>query len=92
MRQQLSMIEGVTVRDRGLTRGGIVTFDVDSRQTLEARELLAERSINVSTSTPFSAPYDMHARSIEGLIRASVHAYNTDDEIDDLVSAIQILA
>ena len=92
MRQQLSMIDGVAVHDRGRLRGGIVTFDVDSRQTLELRELLAERSINVSTSTPFSAPYDMHSRGIEGLVRASVHAYNTDDEIDDLVSAIQILA
>ncbi|MEN8239208.1 MAG: aminotransferase class V-fold PLP-dependent enzyme [Actinomycetota bacterium] len=92
MRQQLSMIDGVTVHDRGVTKGGIVTFDVDSRQTLEVRELLAERSINVSTSTPFSAPYDMHSRGIEGLVRASVHAYNTDEEIDDLVSAIQILA
>jgi selenocysteine lyase/cysteine desulfurase len=92
MRQQLSMIDGVAVHDRGSLRGGIVTFDVDSRQTLEVRELLAERSINVSTSTPFSAPYDMHSRGIEGLVRASVHAYNTDDEIDDLISAIQILA
>jgi selenocysteine lyase/cysteine desulfurase len=92
LRQQLSMIDGVTVHDRGSVKGGIVTFDVDSRQTLEVRELLAERSINVSTSTPFSAPYDMHERGIEGLVRASVHAYNTDDEIDDLVSALQILA
>jgi selenocysteine lyase/cysteine desulfurase len=66
MRQQLAMIDGVTVRDRGLTKGGIVTFEVDSRQTLEVRELLGERSINVSTSTPFSAPYDMRSRGIEG--------------------------
>ena len=58
----------------------------------EVRELLAERSINVSTSSPFSAPLDMRARNLSGLVRASVHAYNTDDEIDDLVSAIQILA
>jgi selenocysteine lyase/cysteine desulfurase len=92
LRSQLSMIDGVTVHDRGSIKGGIVTFDVDSRQTLEVRELLAEGSINVSTSTPFSAPYDMRSRGIEGLVRASVHAYNTDDEIDDLVSAIQILA
>jgi selenocysteine lyase/cysteine desulfurase len=92
MRHQLSMIDGVTVRDRGTIKGGIVTFDIDSRQTLEVRELLSERSINVSTSTPFSAPIDMRARNLEGLVRASVHAYNTDDEIDDLISAIQILA
>ena len=92
MRHQLSQIDGVTVLDRGSVRGGIVTFDVDSRQTLEMRELLAERSINVSVSTPFSAPVDMRERNLEGLVRASVHAYNTDEEIDDLVSAVQILA
>ena len=92
MRQQLSMVDGVTVHDRGSVQGGIVTFDVDGRQTLEVRELLAERSINVSTSSSFSAPYDMRSRGIEGLVRASVHAYNTDEEIDDLVSSIQILA
>jgi len=92
LRQQLAMIDGVTVLDRGGVKGGIVSFDVEGRQTLEIRELLSERSINVSTSTPFSAPYDMHHRGIEGLVRASVHAYNTDDEIDDLVSAVQVLA
>ena len=92
LRHQLSLIEGVTIRDLGLTKGGIVTFDVDGRQTMEVRELLTERSINVSTCTSFSAPYDMRSRGIEGLVRASVHAYNTDGEIDDLVSAIQILA
>jgi cysteine desulfurase/selenocysteine lyase len=92
MRQQLAQIDGVSILDRGLVRGGIVTFNVESRQILEVRELLAERSINVSTSSAFSAPLDMRARNLAGLVRASVHAYNTDDEIDDLVSAIQILA
>ncbi len=92
LRSQLTMIDGVTVHDKGSERGGIVTFDIDGRQTLEVRELLAERSINVSISTSSSAPYDMHARGIDGLVRASVHAYNTDDEIDDLVGAVEILA
>jgi cysteine desulfurase/selenocysteine lyase len=92
MRKQLAQIDGVTILDRGLVRGGIVTFNVESRQILEVRELLAERSISVSTSSPFSAPVDMRARNLAGLVRASVHAYNTDDEIDELVSAIQILA
>ncbi len=92
LRQQLAMIDGVEVHDRGTTKGGIVTFEVEGRQMLEVRELLAERAINVSTVTPFSAPLDMRSRDLEGLVRASVHAYNSDDEIDDLISAIQILA
>ena len=92
LREQLAVIGGVTVHDRGSTRGGIVTFNVDGRQTVEVRELLEERSINVSVVTPSSAPFDMRARNLEGLVRASVHAYNTDEEIDELVTAVQILA
>lgn len=92
MRELLGEIDGVSVYDRGSVKGGIVTFDVQGRQMLEVQELLAERSINVSTVTPFSAPVDMYGRNIEGLIRASVHAYNTVEEVEDLVEAIRVMA
>ncbi len=92
LRRSLWEIDGVTVYDRGRVQGGIVTFDVDGRQPLEVQELLAERSINVSTCTPFSAPIDMHRRDIPGLVRASVHAYNSDEEIDTLTDAIRVMA
>jgi len=83
-RQLLGEIDGVTVRDLGAVKCGIVTFEVEGRQVLEVRELLSERSINVSTSTQISAPVDMHDREIEGLVRASFHAFNTTGEIDEL--------
>jgi selenocysteine lyase/cysteine desulfurase len=92
MRWLLGEIDGVTVYDRGEVQGGIVTFEIDGRHPLEVLELLAERSINVSTSTSFSAPIDMHRRRIDGLVRASVHAYNTDEEIDELVAAVKVMA
>ncbi len=92
MRELLEEIDGVAVHDRGSVRGGIVTFDVEGRQMREVEEFLAERSINVSTITPLSAPLDMHAREINGLVRASVHAYNTVEEIEELVDAIRVLA
>lgn len=91
-RRLLDEIDGVTVRDLGAARGGLVTFEVDGRQVVEVRELLAERSINVSTSTPMSAPVDMHERAIDGLVRASFHAYNTEDEIEALVDAMGVIA
>jgi len=91
-RQLLDEIDGVTVRDLGAVKGGIVTFEVEGRQVLEVRELLTERSINVSTSTPLSAPVDMHNRGIDGLVRASFHAFNTEDEIEALVEAMDVIA
>jgi selenocysteine lyase/cysteine desulfurase len=91
-RRLLGEIEGVTVLDLGAIKGGIVTFDVDGRHALEVRELLSERSINVSISTPLSAPIDMHERGIDDLVRASFHAFNTEEEIEELVAAVRTLA
>jgi selenocysteine lyase/cysteine desulfurase len=91
-RMLLGEIDGVTVRDLGAVKCGIVTFEVEGRQALEVRELLHERSINVSISTPLSAPVDMHERGIDGLVRASVHAFNTEEEIDEFVSAMRVIA
>jgi selenocysteine lyase/cysteine desulfurase len=91
-RQLLGEIEGVTLLDLGVIKGGIVSFDVEGRHALEVGELLAERSINVSISTPLSAPVDMHERGIDDLVRASLHAFNTDEEIEELVAAIRVLA
>jgi cysteine desulfurase/selenocysteine lyase len=91
-RQLLDEIDGVTVRDLGAVKGGIVTFEVEGRQVLEVRELLSERSINVSVSTPLSAPIDMHDRGIDGLVRASFHAFNTEDEIEALTEAMSVIA
>jgi selenocysteine lyase/cysteine desulfurase len=91
-RQLLGDIDGVSVRDLGAVKCGIVTFEIEGRQALEVRELLSERSINVSISTAFSAPVDMHDRDIQGLIRASFHAFNTEEEIDQLVTAVRIMA
>lgn len=91
-RELLAEIDGVTTRDLGAVKGGIVTFQVEGRDSLEVRELLSERSINVSISTPLSAPIDMHERGIDDLVRASFHAFNTEDDIDQLASAIRIIS
>jgi selenocysteine lyase/cysteine desulfurase len=90
-RRLLGEIDGVTVRDLGALRCGIVTFEVEGREVLEVREWLSERSINVSTSTALSAPVDMHERGIEGLVRVSFHAFNTEEEVEMLVEAMKAI-
>ena len=49
---------------------------------------LADRAINVSTSSRFSNLLDMAARGLDKVVRASVHHYNTEAEIDRLVAAV----
>jgi cysteine desulfurase/selenocysteine lyase len=44
--------------------------------------------INVSLSTPDYSRHDFDALGIDGLVRVSPHAYNTTDEIDQLVAAV----
>ena len=58
----------------------------------DPQRALCAQGINVSTSTVNSTRLDMEARATGDLIRASVHYYNSDDEIDRLCAAIAALA
>jgi cysteine desulfurase / selenocysteine lyase len=91
LRQKLSAISSVTVHDLGLERCGIVTFDVDGHDAQFIKEYLAKQNINVSTSTRFSTRIDMEARGLDVIVRASVHYFNTLEEIDRLCAAIDTL-
>lgn len=88
LRERLAGIPGVTVQDLGRERCGITTFTADGMDPLALKQALAARRINVTTSTPASTRIDMERRRISGLVRASVHYYNTEVEIDRFVQAV----
>jgi cysteine desulfurase / selenocysteine lyase len=88
LRDRLRTIAGVTVHDRGPRRCGIVTFTVDGVPAAEVRRHLAARSINTSVSDATSAQFDLPRRGLTELVRASVHYYNTDGELDRLAAAL----
>jgi selenocysteine lyase/cysteine desulfurase len=92
LRQKLAGIPGVTVHDLGERKGGIVTLTVDGWDAAAVKQRLAEQQINVSISTPFSARLDMDARQLPGLVRASVHYYNNEPEIETFCTALESLA
>ena len=52
---------------------------------------LATAGINVSVSAAASAQFDLPARGLAEVVRASVHYYNTDAELDRLCEAVQAL-
>jgi cysteine desulfurase / selenocysteine lyase len=92
LRARLGEVEGVTVRDLGAVRCGIVTFTVDRVEANEVKERLARERINVTVSEPSSTLLDAIGRGLPDLVRASVHYYNAEEELDRLVEAVRIAA
>jgi selenocysteine lyase/cysteine desulfurase len=92
LRRELPAIPGVTVRDIGVEQCGIVTFTVDGVDASEVQRALAARGMNVTTSTVSSTRFDMEARGISDVVRASVHYYNDEEEVGRFCDAIAILS
>ncbi|MGH6932888.1 MAG: aminotransferase class V-fold PLP-dependent enzyme [Dongiaceae bacterium] len=88
LRHQLALLPGVIVRDIGRQRCGIVSFTVADRSATELVAKLRSRRINCSVSTPNSTLLDANARSLPDLLRASVHYYNSEEEVARFASAI----
>ncbi len=91
LRGLLAEVPDVTVRDRGLRLGGIVSFTVDGLDAFDVRDRLRPQRINVSATAPSVALLDLGGRGLPGVVRASVHAYNTDDELTRLIAALRDL-
>jgi cysteine desulfurase / selenocysteine lyase len=89
LRARLGDIPGVTVRDLGEVRCGIVTFTVDGVEANELKKRLSRERTNVTASPRSSTLLDSRARGLPDLVRASVHYYNTDEELDRLVEAVR---
>jgi cysteine desulfurase/selenocysteine lyase len=88
LREQLTMVDGVTVHDQGMRRCGIVTFTLDGVAAEDVQQRLQAHGVNVSVSLVEYARLDLQHRGLPDLVRASVHYYNTDDELDRLIRAL----
>ena len=88
LRELLTQLDGVEVHDQGQRRCGIVSFTVAGVPAGEVQRALADRGVNVSVSVVDYARLDLPSRGLPDLVRASVHYYNTDDELDQLVAAL----
>jgi selenocysteine lyase/cysteine desulfurase len=80
---------GYEVLDGGGACSGIVTFrsSTESPEAIQVR--LNARGINTNVALTQSARLDMDQRGIPAAVRASVHYFNTSEEIDTLVAALQ---
>jgi selenocysteine lyase/cysteine desulfurase len=88
LRTSLDELDGVSTRDAGTERCGIVTFEVEGVDAAAVKEALARRDVNVTVSATSSAVIDSLERGLPDLVRASVHYFNTEDELDGAVEAV----
>ncbi len=88
LRNALSDIPGVSVHDLGQKKCGIVTFTKEGSDPKEIAEILRTQKIYVSVSQMTSARLDLEPRNLNSLTRASVHYFNTNEEIARFVDAV----
>jgi cysteine desulfurase/selenocysteine lyase len=89
LRSQLEQTGGIEVTDIGKEQCGIVTFSVAGIDSEKLVNALLKHGINLSTSLRFSTVLDMDKRGLTGVCRASIHYFNTKEEIDILVEKVE---
>jgi selenocysteine lyase/cysteine desulfurase len=78
----------VTVHDLGLRRCAIVTFTVSGVDCGSVFRALGAVGVNVSVTSVGAAQLDLPRRGLTELVRASVHYYNTGEELARMVAAL----
>ncbi len=88
-RVQLGQISHAQIHDLGQVRCGIVSFTIQGKSAAEVKHKLRAENMNVSISPREYTRLDMEARGLEEVVRASVHYYNTEEEVDRFCAALR---
>lgn len=91
LRNQLGELAGVTVHDQGEQRCGIVTFTHAAVPAAAVGDHLRANEVNTSVSLANGAQLDLIHRNVPDVVRASVHYFNTEAELDQLIDAVAAL-
>lgn len=90
---RLAELATVSVHEETPTGSGTVMFSVRNRPAEQVKAELAARTITVSTAAlppaGTGSVLDPESQELAPAVRASVHYFNTEDEIDRLVRALR---
>ncbi len=92
VRAGLWEISGIRLHDLGEEHSGLVSFTVDGLSATDVRSQLAARGINVGVNGVSYTPFDMAARGLGDIVRASVSYTTTDEEVAQLLDAVATVA
>jgi len=91
LRKELGVLKGVTLHDQGARTCGIVTLRKQGHDPADMAAQLRAQGIHVSVSSVSSARLDLGPRGLDTLLRASVHYFNTKEEISRFAGAVDRL-
>ncbi len=91
LRTELSRLEQVTVQETPGACSGIVTFLVDGVAPADVVAAAATAGINMNASSAPWARLDLEARGVTDVARVAPHVYNTEEELDQLLSLLDAL-
>jgi len=92
LRERLRAISAVQVHDLGAAPCGIVTFTLAGKESLKVRDALFAQGINVSVTTPSHTLLDSEERKLGPMVRASLHYYNSEEEVERFAQVIEEIA
>lgn len=91
LRHQLAQIPGIALSDDGLEKCAIVTFHTPRKHASEIKLGLHKYNINVSTPQGPGSLVSFQQRGLMVLVRASLHYYNTEEEIDLFINRLGVI-
>ena len=91
LRARLNHLDGVAVKDEGVELCGLVTFTARQLSAAEIKRRLRKQRINVSTSDGSGNLISFQQRGLKEVVRASLHYYNTEQEIDYFIDTLRTI-
>ncbi|MFF7474011.1 N-methyl-L-tryptophan oxidase [Streptomyces sp. NPDC008092] len=92
LRERLAAVPGVRLTDPPAAGGAIVTFVVEGLDASEVQRRLALRRVYLIAVPADHGRWDMEPRGLAKVVRASVHVYTDDGDLDALVEAVAEIA
>ena len=90
-RARIAETPGLTVRDLGTRRCGIVSLEASGHDATALVTEMSNRGFAIGTSSAASTRIDFERRDLPTLIRIAPHYYNTEDEITACVDTLGAL-
>ncbi|MGW4914076.1 N-methyl-L-tryptophan oxidase [Streptomyces sp. NPDC004270] len=92
LRERLGAVPGVRLTDPPAAGGAIVTFVVEGLDASEVQRRLALRRVYLIAVPADHGRWDLEPRGLAKVVRASVHVYTDDGDLDALVEAVAEIA